>query len=79
MVEELVAVVTFVGNHVFRLVFGQETLCLAEIVFLARSQPQLDRAPLGVDGHVEFAAEFAARTSQRFVGDPFFCLAPAAC
>jgi hypothetical protein len=77
-VDQLVGVVAFVSNHRLGLVLAEQFFRSRYVMLFARPQAKLQRLALGVYGQVQFAAESAARATERFVMR-FFLGEPAAC
>lgn len=76
--HQLVRVIAFIGDHLFRFVLGQELFGPRDVMLLAGTQAQFQRLALSVYRQVQFAAESAAGTAERFFLG-FFFWEPAAC
>ncbi|CAN5831972.1 hypothetical protein BH23PLA1_BH23PLA1_41250 [soil metagenome] len=76
--NEIIAVISLIRNHGFRILSFDQGLTLIDVGFLSPRQDQLDGVAEAIDGDVQLGPEPAPRPSQRLVGAPFFA-APAAC
>ena len=76
--HQLVRVIAFIGDHFVRFVLGQELFGPRHVMLLAGAQAQFQRLALCVYRQVQFAAESAAGTAERFFLG-FFFWEPAAC
>lgn len=77
-IDEFIRVVAFVRDHGLRLMLAEKLFRTLDVVLLARAEAKFQRLSLRVYRQVQFCAEPAAATAERFVGRPFFC-EPAAC
>ena len=76
--NEVVGVVTLVGKHSFRLDKRQQRLGLGDVVDLTAREAECQRIAEGIDDHVDFRRQPAARTADSLI-EPLFFSAPALC
>ena len=77
-IQEFIRIIAFIRNHRLRLMLPEKLFRTHNVVLLAGAKAKFQRLSLRVYGQVQFCAESAAATAERFVGRPFFW-EPAAC
>ena len=77
---QVVGIVSFVGDHGFRLEAVDQLAAACDVVALARPEQQANRVAKRVGGCMDFGAQAAARAPQPLsIGSPSTFRAPAAC
>ena len=76
--NETVGVIGFIGEEGFRLHLGGERFSLVDVVDLPACEAKRQRVAQGVDDHVDFGGQTAARAAYGLVEAPFL-RAPALC
>ncbi len=70
--NEAVSVVAFVGEEGFGLHLGGERFGLVDVVDLPAGETERQWVAQGVDDHMDFGGQAAARAAYGLIGAPFF-------
>jgi hypothetical protein len=76
--DEFVRVISFVGDNCSWYVIAKQFLRPLEVVFLARSEEELERLSLCIDSYLQLRTESAPASAEGFL-TRLFLGAPAAC